>query len=65
VAAFTGLIGSLVICDKCSWYKQNLEKSPETILHGLNGIWWLFVLLAAYLGSKEVAGLYFAICPVA
>ncbi|KAI8334000.1 hypothetical protein BC941DRAFT_433564 [Chlamydoabsidia padenii] len=61
VAAFTGLIGSLVLCDKCSWYKHNLEKSPETILHGLNGIWWLFVLLATYLGSKEMASLYFAI----
>ncbi|CAO3582303.1 unnamed protein product [Absidia cylindrospora] len=61
LAAFTGLIGSLVLCEKRSWYKQNLEKNPETLLHGLNGFWWLFVLFATYLGSKEMAALYFAI----
>ncbi|KAI8096685.1 uncharacterized protein BX664DRAFT_257923 [Halteromyces radiatus] len=61
VAVFSGITGALILCGKCHWYKRNLEKKPEILLHGLNGVWWLLVLGATYLGSKEVSALYFAI----
>ncbi|CAO3608439.1 unnamed protein product [Cunninghamella blakesleeana] len=61
IGQLTGLVLSLLICQKCSWYRTCLSKTPEILLNGLNGIWWLFVLLATILGHYKISGFYFMI----
>ncbi|KAI9300402.1 hypothetical protein BJ944DRAFT_170883 [Cunninghamella echinulata] len=61
IAQLTGLVLSLLICQKCSWYRVSLSKNPEILLHGLNGIWWILVVLATVLGHYRISALYYAI----
>lgn len=61
IGELAGLVLSLLICQKCSWYRISLSKNPEILLHGLNGIWWFFVILATILGHYKASILYFMI----
>ncbi|KAG0170434.1 hypothetical protein DFQ28_002192 [Apophysomyces sp. BC1034] len=61
LAAIFGLLISQPLCARLCKPLRHTLSNVDTCLLGVTAFWWLFVVVAFYLGTKQVAALYFAV----
>ncbi|ORX62633.1 hypothetical protein DM01DRAFT_317427 [Hesseltinella vesiculosa] len=59
--AWCSMLGMLLVLRSQPWTSAWLKEKPDILLCGMNGLWWLFLVMATWSGSQGLSALYFAI----